>query len=209
MFKLIDLTRPLSPETLSYPGSSKALGIAQIDMGDPECMVSQLTHLDLHAGTHMDAPLHFAPGGKGLLDLGLQLLPVVIVRVQGAEIGANQIPSEIAGSAVLFDCRWPHETSDPNYFLEYPTLTESAAQALIDRQAALAGFDTPSPDPVSPPDYRTHRMLLRAGIPIVEGLTNLSTLPDDGQGIWFAAFPLAVAGVEGASVRAVVLQPRK
>jgi kynurenine formamidase len=49
----------------------------------------------------------------------------------------------------------------------------------------------------------SHRILLGAGIPIVEGLCNLSELPDTPGIVWFAAFAMKLEGVDGSPVRAV------
>jgi kynurenine formamidase len=49
----------------------------------------------------------------------------------------------------------------------------------------------------------SHRILLGAGIPIVEGLCNLSALAGESGGVWFGAFPLNLEGVDGSPIRAV------
>ena len=76
---------------------------------------------------------------------------------------------------------------------------------LIERGAKLVGLDTPSPDPVAPMGFPVHRALLRAGIPIVEGLWNLGRLAEMERPCWFSAFPLAIEGIEGCPVRAVAI----
>jgi len=209
VFEVIDLTKRLHKSSLSYPGDERVLIIERIDVGDPTCQVSRLAHLDLHGGTHIDAPLHFIPGGADVAALTLQLLPAVLVETSHCPIGPADLPNEIAGCAVLFSTGWERRKDAPEFFSEYPYLAAEAAQALVDGGAALVGLDTPSADPMKEPyEFPVHRILLRAGIPIVEGLCNLPLLHRIAGEIWFGCFPLPIEGVEGSPVRAIALTPR-
>ena len=209
MLRLIDLTKQLNGNSLSYPGDQRVLTIERIDVGDPTCRVSKLTRLELHGGTHIDAPLHFVPGGADVAALMLQLLPAVLVETSRHSIGPEDLPDEVEGCAVLFSTGWETRKDTPEFFSEYPYLAAEAAQALADGKAALVGLDTPSADPMKEPyDFPVHKILLRAGIPIVEGLCNLPLLRRADGEIWFGCFPLPIEGVEGSPVRAVALTPR-
>ena len=204
MFRVIDLTKQLNGDSLAYPGDQPILAIARIDVGDPTCLVSKLTHLDLHGGTHIDAPLHFVPGGGDVAALPLQLLPAVLVETSRHPIDLEDLPDHVAGRAVLFSTGWERHKDVPEFFSGYPHLTIAAAQALVDGGAALVGLDTPSADPVEQPyDFPVHKILLRAGVPIVEGLCNLVSLRRADGEIWFGCFPLRIEGVEGSPVRAI------
>ena len=71
---LYDISRPLTPRTAVFPGDT-AVSIAQVaDMRQgASCNVSALT-LSSHAGTHVDAPLHYAIGADGIDRVGLDVL---------------------------------------------------------------------------------------------------------------------------------------
>jgi arylformamidase len=204
VFRVIDLTKRLNGDSIAYPGDQPVLAIDRIDVGDPTCLVSKLTHLDLHGGTHIDAPLHFVPGGADVAALTLQLLPAVLVETSRHPIGLEGLPDRVRGCAVLFSTGWERRKDTPGFFSGYPHLTTGAAQAVVDGGAALVGLDTPSADPVEEPyDFPVHRTLLRAGVPIVEGLCNLPLLRRADGEIWFGCFPLRIEGVEASPVRAV------
>ena len=95
------------------------------------------------------------------------------------------------------------------FFFGYPHLTTQAAQALVDGGAGLVGLDTPSADPVEEPyGLPVHKVLLQAGVPIVEALCNLPLLRKATGQIWFGCFPLRIEGVEGSPVRAVAFTTR-
>jgi arylformamidase len=66
---------------------------------------------------------------------------------------------------------------------------------LVRARAALVGVDFLNVDDTNDPVRPAHTKLLRAGILIVENLTNLSELPADGFS--FSAVPLPI--VRGAS----------
>jgi kynurenine formamidase len=205
MFTIIDLTRRLTPCSLSYPGDKVGVDIRTVDVGDPDVHVTHLAHLDMHLGTHMDAPLHFVPGGSDIVALGIPLRPAIVVRTCERSIPADVLPAaSLDGCAILFDTGWVADPESRAYFEGYSHISPELARELVSRGAALVGIDTPSADPLDPTlGCPSHRTLLGAGIPIVEGLCNLSELPDTPGIVWFAAFAMKLEGVDGSPVRAV------
>lgn len=209
MFAIVDLTRPLSCRSLSYPGDQVGVALARGDGADPETQATHVTLLDMHLGTHMDAPLHFIPGAADIGSLTLMLRPAVVVRTRERTIPASVLPRALPrGCAVLFDTGWTADLESRSYFEGFPHLSPELAEALVSRGAGLVGIDTPSVDAIDPTSrFPAHRILLGAGIPIVEGLCNLDRLPDGVRTFWFAAFPLKLEGADGAPARAVALLP--
>src|SRR5580658_8884757 len=77
-----------------------------------------------------------------------------------------------------------------------------AAQFLADCGVPLVGVEMPSVDRAP---YPAHRILLGAGVPIVENLTNLDAV---GAGLFqIVVLPLKLAGGDGLPVRAVGRRP--
>ena len=207
--RLIDLTQTLSEESLSYPGDSPGLRLDAVDTGLSIMRLTQVFSLDPHCGTHIDAPLHFVPDGKDVSDLPLTMLPAEVIECAGPVITSAMLPCQgLQGKAVLFSTGWASRAGTAAYFDGYPALTKDTAMRLVEAGVALVGIDTPSVDPSdSHPEYPAHRILLQAGIPIVEGLGALTRLIDELGPVWFAAFPWKVQGLEGSPVRAVALLP--
>ena len=205
MFTLIDLTRRLTAGSLSYPGDRVGVDVRTVDVGDPDVQVTHLAHLDMHVGTHMDAPLHFVPGASDIVGLGIPFRQAIVIRAHERSISARALPpTELDGCAVLFDTGWTADPESRAYFEGYSHISPELARALVSRGVALVGIDTPSADPIAPAlKCPSHRILLGAGIPIVEGLCNMSTLPDAPGIVWFGAFALKLEGVDGSPVRAV------
>ena len=210
VFTVIDLTQPLSPATRSYPGDAAAYRAYTTRIEGSGGVVTHLVRFDLHSGTHMDAPRHFAPSGSDIAAVPLRVLPMHVVHVHERRIDTTAVPEICEGSAILFHTGWERHAGTSQYFSGFPFLTEAAAQLLVDRNAALVGLDSPSADDrTDSAVYPAHDTLCGAGIPIVEGLVNLKAIPfADDAPVYFAAFPLPFEGLEACPVRAVAIVGR-
>jgi kynurenine formamidase len=208
----IDLTAEITEDARSYPGTSSGMVMERVDCGIPSATLTRFRHLDPHCGTHLDAPLHFIPGARDVAELPLQMPEIVIVASHDSPIPPAVLAetSGLSGKAVLFSTGWEKNVGTPAFFEGYPALSRELATALATLGVGLVGVDTPSVDPPAG-QYPAHRVLLGAGIPILEGLIGLralSTLLADGGNAYLAAFPLRIRGLEGSPVRAVaVLDP--
>ena len=72
--RMVDLTHPLSyhtPGWVGYPG----MRLYYTQTLQTNRVVSQRIETSLHVGTHLDAPLHFAPGGEDAFFRDLNDLP--------------------------------------------------------------------------------------------------------------------------------------
>ena len=169
----------------------------------------QIGRIDMVAntGTYLDAPFHRYEDGADLAELDLKSLAAlegVVVRVphaQGLVIDAAALEGlEVAGRAVLFHTGWDKHWRTDAYFERHPYLTAAAARLLVENGARLVGIDSYNIDDTSVRARPVHSILLAAGIPIVEHMTNLSGLPDSG--FRFTAVPPKVAGMGTFPVRA-------
>jgi arylformamidase len=164
-----------------------------------------------NTGTYLDSPAHRWADGADLSGLALDRiadLPGAIVDLpRGARaFGAGDLPSgDLAGCAVLLRTGWSAHFGTPRYFEPHPYLAGAAAEALVRLGAALVGIDSLNIDDTSGRERPAHSLLLRAGIPIVEHLTNLAALP--ARGFRFFAVPPKVAGMGTFPVRAFAQIP--
>lgn len=206
---LIDLTQQLMNGSLSYPGMAPGVVLERIDIGFPDCTVSRFSHFDAHCGTHFDAPLHFVPGASDVAATLLILPEIVVISASESPLSLDVLKStpSLDGKAILFSTGWDKHAGTKEFFEGFPVLSKALAEHLVAQKAALVGLDSPSVD-ASVGDYPVHRLLLGAGIPIVEGLINLPSLRphlEAGKRVRLAAFPLRIQGLEGSPVRAVAL----
>jgi arylformamidase len=161
----------------------------------------QIGRVDMvvNTGTYIDTPYHRYPHGTDLSTTPLPnttQIPGAVVRVTGIEGRAidwtNFASIDVSRRAVLVNTGWDRHWRTDRYFEDHPFLTKAAAEYLRDQGAVLVGIDSLNIDDTSDPTRPVHSILLGAGIPIVEHLTNLAALPIDGF-IFSAAPPKIVA----------------
>jgi arylformamidase len=170
----------------------------------------QVTRIDMVAntGTYLDTPFHRYAHGTDLSGLKLESVadvPALVVRVRGltarAVDRAQLAGVEVRGRAVLVHTGWDRHWRTDRYFEDHPFLTAAAAAFLRDQGASLVGIDSLNIDDIADMTRPVHSILLGAGIPIVEHLTCLDALPD--QGFRFSAVPPKVSGMGTFPVRAL------
>jgi kynurenine formamidase len=166
----------------------------------------QIGRIDMVAntGTYLDTPFHRYADGADLCAMRLEAvtgLQGVVVRHEGPAIGPEAFTGrDVAGKAVLVQTGWDRHWRTEAYFTGHPFLTEAAAFHLREAGAALVGIDSHNIDDTAGKARPVHSILLRAGIPIVEHMTNLGALPDDG--FVFNAAPPRIKGMGTFPVRA-------
>jgi kynurenine formamidase len=160
-----------------------------------------------NTGTYIDTPYHRYRDGYDLSGLPLGSssgLPGLLVRVTGAVDRVidwhSFAAADVRGRAVLVHTGWDAHWRTDRYFEGHPFLTEAAARHLADRGAVLVGIDSLNIDDTSGGARPVHSVLLGAGIPIVEHLTNLSALPESD--FRFVAVPPKIRGLGTFPVRA-------
>ena len=167
-----------------------------------------------NTGTYLDSPFHRYADGTDLAGLPLERLaglPAVVVRAVGGERGVTAemlAHVAVAGHAVLLHTGGDRHWGTPGYGVDAPYLTSEGARLLADRGATLVGIDAVNIDDVSPDaggERPVHSLLLAAGIPVVEHLTNLRELPPLGAS--FTATPPRVSGFGTFPVRAFATVP--
>jgi kynurenine formamidase len=162
-----------------------------------------------NTGTYLDTPFHRYADGHDLSGLPLDRcadLPAVVVDATaiGPAIDATVFGTQLDrlhGAAVLVHTGWDRHWGAAAYLgADHPYLTESAVRALVGAGVALVGIDSLNIDDTVGGERPAHTLLLAAGIPIVEHLTNLGSLPPEGGR--FSAVPVKVVGMGTFPVRA-------
>jgi kynurenine formamidase len=169
----------------------------------------QIGRIDMVAntGTYVDSPFHRYAEGKDLSELDLASLASlegVVVRrphEQGLATGASHFTAlDVRGRAVLFDTGWDRYWRTEDYLDDHPFLMEDAAALLVEKGAAFVGIDSHNIDDTRTRSRPVHSILLGAGIPICEHMTNLGALPDSGFRL--TAVPPKIKGFGTFPVRA-------
>jgi len=206
----LDLTRP-------FDGSAEhslALEDPRIEtLGDVEADGANVQRVTFptHSGTHVDAPLHVVPGGSTIDETPLSRLlsEGVVLGVDAEEarpvdaVDLRGLDELRDGDAVLLSFGWA-EHAGTNRYHRYPWLSIDLADRLVERDVALLGTDTLSPDEPrglrgGGDPYPVHRRLLGTGAPIVENLADISGLV--GERVQVVCLPLRLRGGDGAPAR--------
>ncbi|HVG45696.1 MAG TPA: cyclase family protein [Longimicrobium sp.] len=203
--RIIDVTRPVFTGMAVWPG-------------DPPCRCGWSARLPsdgfnaaelsfgAHTGTHMDGPLHVLEDGARIADVPLAACigPAHVVDTgDAAELGVEWLAANLTAGCERLLLR-TRAWRDPRIFpTRWPALTPDAARLLVSRGVRLVGTDAPSPESAESKALPVHRILLGAGVPIVENLL----LDDVGGGAYeLIALPLRLAEADASPVRAVLVE---
>jgi kynurenine formamidase len=224
---LVDLTQPLGPGTTLWPGSRPFAAVTVATYAADGAYAREL-EVPEHAGTHFDAPAHFAPGGATVDGVPVEALVRPAVKLDmrswvdgdpSVAVGADAI-RELeerdgrieAGSAVLVHTGWDAYWQDPARYLgdpdhpSFPGLAGDAAELLVERGVVGIGIDTLSVDAGASSDLPVHHTTLPAGLWQLEGLVELQRVP--ARGAWLVAAPLRLVDGSGAPARVFAILPR-
>lgn len=206
--KIIDLTHLIKPDMAVFPGTEKPL-FQKIDIeGYRELKMTLYTH----TGTHIDAPFHIIRDTKSLDDFAADKFVgrALVIDCKGME--NQKITKEFLApceerirrtSFLLLNSGWSAKWNTPEYFDNFPTLTEEAAKWLTNFNLHGIGLDTISLDPVSDMTLPNHHIVLKKEILIIENLTNLDSLPR--QDFTFQCLPMKIERADGSPVRAIAV----
>ncbi|MCX6622277.1 MAG: cyclase family protein [Acidobacteria bacterium] len=169
----MDISTPIENGMPHWPGDPEV-------RVEPFCSIARgdeynLTVLSMsaHTGTHVDAPLHYFDGGR----------PV------------DRIPvDDLMGPAVVLDGL--ELTGAERLLFKLPELTLELAEAVVKQRPKMVGIAS-----MTIGSAEVHRLLLAAGIWIVEGLELTGIAPGRYE---FVCLPLRLSGAEGAPARALL-----
>jgi arylformamidase len=165
----------------------------------------------VHSGTHVDAPAHFIENGASVEQLPLEALmgPVTVVELLEAEIITPELleAQELAPETrrLLVKTKNSALWADPGHAFnpDFVALNSESARWIVNQGIDLVGIDYLSIQMFKDTEPLTHRILLEAGIVIVEGLDLRMVDPGDYQ---LFCLPIKLAGCEGAPARAVLVE---
>ena len=219
---IVDLSHRITNGLRGYPGVPPLAITAWLTheqsrtryQGECELLFSQVSVV-AGVGTYLDSPFHRQPGlpDHATLPLeGLADLPGSVVDLRarpGRAITRSMLGGGADGAwrgrAVILRTGMDEHWETDRYWNEGPFLDADAADALVASGLAVLGVDFLNVDDMTDPRRPVHTTLLRAGIPIVENLRDVSRLP--ASGFRFHAPTLPLAGVASFAVRAYAVLP--
>ena len=185
---------------------------ASIERGD----IANVSRLDIgaHTGTHIDAPVHFVPGRRGIdrLDLDTLIGPAFVADLTRVECEIHGLDFENANIPPNTQ-RLLCKTSNSNLWSESPArfdpgfigIAPDGAQWLIDHGVKLVGVDylgVERYDSVGS-GAPTHHLLLDQELVIVEGLDLSNITAGEYELI---CLPVKIKNSDGAPCRAILIK---
>jgi arylformamidase len=165
----------------------------------------------VHCGTHIDAPAHFIENGTTVEQLSLDSLvgSATVVEFSGIDrvtpglLETRRIDTHT--ERLLIKTENSDLWSDPEhaFYPQFVALSAESARWIVSRGIKLVGIDYLSIQMFNDAEPLTHRILLEAGVIILEGLN----LRDIEAGTYqLICLPLKLAGSDGAPARAILIQ---
>lgn len=206
-----DISAPLRPDLPTWPGEE---GLTRTLLGAQPDDPATVSHLAFgaHSGTHIDAPVHFLPDGGGVETFAAEMfvgpcyvadLRHVIDTITGDDLEAADIPADtVRLLALTTNSGWSR--GDTEFRTDFVAFDVTAARWCLDRGIQLVGNDYLSIETFETEEHQVHKMLLGAGVAVLEGLD----LDGVSPGVYeLSALPILVPGSDGAPVRAVLMEP--
>ena len=209
MTRVHDISLAIEPGLPTWPTSEgfRMRWAMRLDAGDPANVT--VLEADVHTGTHVESALHFLPDGAPLDATPIERFvgQAVVAEVDGDAVTAAALDGAAVpeGTTRLLvktrnSARWAAGWGpfDP----EYVALTPDAAEWVVGRGIELVGLDHLSIQQYAD-DGETHRILMRAGVTILEGLNLASVEPGEYT---LVCAPIRLMDTEAAPARALLIE---
>jgi arylformamidase len=217
--KIVDLSLPIEEGMMTFPSPwHPVVEITILGRHGIEGRETRKLVLGTHIGTHADAPRHFIPNGRTIDQVPLEVLigPATLADFTGCaplyEIGISALKEKLGNkvpSRLILRTGWSEYFGDMKFYNEYPFLSEAAANWLVKEGVRLIAMDTPSPDNPAhsrgtAKDSPNHKILLGAGVVLVEYIANLKALV--APEVELIVMPLKLTGCDGSPARCVAIE---
>ena len=202
--KIFDISVDLYQGMPTFPGDPAPVIKRILEISRDAANVSIIS-MGTHTGTHVDPPLHFVEGG-----LPVDKIPLNHLYGEAEVLDLTHVKKAISAAdlerahenILLLKTRNSRLWEFTEFHRDYVYLDKSAAQWLIDNHVWTLAIDYLSIGSFDGGET-VHRMLLKNGITVVEGV-NLSAV-EPGKYI-FACLPIKIKDGDGGPARAILIK---
>ena len=204
--KLIDVTRPIFTGMTVWPGDESVVIERTSSIAEGGAANISRLHAGVHAGTHIDAPLHFIDNGKSVDKLDINLFAgraKIIDMEESRSIRYEHVKSinKAESDAVFFKTPSSGHTLEEPFNTAFTSLEYDAAVHLIEKGIKVIGTDSLSIERYGNKGNEVHKLLLKNNVLIIEGLW----LKDISPGMYnYICLPILINGSDGAPARVVL-----
>ncbi|WP_319409732.1 cyclase family protein [uncultured Desulfosarcina sp.] len=208
MTELYDITVPIKRGMPIWPGTVEPKLWKTMSMKNGDSANVSRIDIDVHTGTHVDAPRHFLEEGKTVDQLMLEdLIGFAMVAniphvTAITESNLDNLNMPVTTERILLRTRnsdlWA--AGETEFKKNYVALTADAARWFVMKGIKLVGVDYLSVECYGE-SYPAHEILLEAGVIIVECLNLSGVKPGTYELI---CLPINIVGAEGAPARVLL-----
>jgi arylformamidase len=213
--KVYDLTQPLFHNCPGWPDFPPPTVERMLFIPHDICNVEKIS-INTHTGTHIDAPYHFFHDGAPLDKVPVETWVgegiVADVSHKGDKSPVTAMDLEKAAShmkkgdiLMLYTGRGKLRGFNEAYLKNWPSVDESGAQWIVDHGTKIIGTDGLGIEMYGFETPVVHRIILGAGIPIVEE-AYLEEIAPLGKRRWvFVCLPLLLKDAGGCLARVIAI----
>ncbi len=220
---IIDLSRPIHTNMPVFPAIPKTyLGVYR---GHKETLAgnrswqANILMIGDHAGTHIDAPLHFNPEGTGIDQMPVEIMAGNAVvqdfsfKKPSESVTRDEVQKKLEHHGVdpkdlkfiLFRTGAAEHYETDRYWTHYLEITVGAVEWMLDRNIMVFGVDASTVDHAK--DRATHLLMKKRPCYHIENLANLEKLPQDRL-FTFVCAPLLLRDSSASPIRALAFVSR-
>lgn len=221
MARIIDLSATLENGTTLPPTVTQKVEFTTYRHPGPGHWQASWASISVHSAAHVDSPLHVLPDQPVIGEIPLEKVigELLVLDLSDkchpdARIGREDLERFDAefreGDIVMLKTGWSDEVWNTNdYWTKGPWVDADAAHYLVEKKPKAVVFDcfeelgARNPE-FKPEDFVMHRILLGAGIILVEGTHNVHQLTKKRYKQFFAA-PIKLMDAEAAPARIFVI----
>jgi len=228
MPEFVDLSREIFHRTQTHPSHPPVVMTVWADHDEKKyagntVFTSKAVYLSMsdHAGTHVDAPVHFDPRPGALsveqmplenfytsafcIDLShVPLKTAATLEEVQAAVAASGQTIQKGDTVLIWMATNERLLGKPGYLHDFPGLSLPAIHWLAEQGIGMFGVEAISPAPEGEPNFLAHMACGELGITHMECLANLHSLIGRGR-FTFIGFPLKIRGGSASPIRAVAM----
>jgi len=228
MPEFIDLSREIFHRTQTHPSHPPVVMTVWGDHDEKKyagntVFTSKAVYMSMsdHAGTHVDAPVHFDPRPGAL---SVEQMPLENFYTSAFCIDLSHVPLKTAATLeevqvavaasgqtiqkgdtlLIWMATNERLLGKPGYLHDFPGLSLPAIHWLAEQGIGMFGVEAISPAPEGEPNFLAHMACGELGITHMECLANLHSLIGRGR-FTFIGFPLKIRGGSASPIRAVAM----
>ena len=203
---IYDISMAIEKDMAVYKNLEEKKPIIAFQKKMPKDSINESTiFMNLHTGTHIDAPYHVDEDGATIESTDLSKLVRKCRVLDLTEVSSQITKDDLVnkkiqpGEFILFKTK---NSFTEEFKSDYVYVEKSAAEYMAQKEITGVGIDSLGIER-NQPNHDSHKALFNKGIIIMEGL-RLKEVEEGGY--LLCALPLKIKGVDGSPMRAILIK---